>query len=213
MKKYGILFLSILLSLLFLGNIKVYANDIFYKDVKSTRWSYRSIMNLTRIKILEGYPDKTFKPEQSISRYEFITLLSRAIAKKETKELDNINTIKLPYIDLKKEEYYYKPMQIIHNYLVKKGFTLEYIFSEKEFKGNIPIRREEVAALLSFFIEDNTTEYPFIDIDNSLYINDIYRVANAGLIIGYNDKTFRPNNFISREECAVIIDRFLNMKQ
>ncbi|HAG11488.1 MAG TPA: hypothetical protein DCK76_08945 [Desulfotomaculum sp.] len=40
----------------------------------------------------------------------------------------------------------------------------------------------------------------------------IQKMAGQGVISGYEDKTFRPNNPISRAECAAIIDRALDLE-
>jgi len=40
----------------------------------------------------------------------------------------------------------------------------------------------------------------------------IQKMAEQGVISGYEDKTFKPNNPISRAECAAIIDRALDLE-
>lgn len=58
------------------------AGDVKFSDVKETNWAYDNIVALYKNGIIEGYENGTFKPDQSITRAEFATMLSRAINKK-----------------------------------------------------------------------------------------------------------------------------------
>lgn len=60
--------------------INTYADPIssentVFSDLSSDHWAYDSIINLVNAGVLSGYPDKTFKPEKSVSRAEFAKLL------------------------------------------------------------------------------------------------------------------------------------------
>ncbi len=48
-----------------------------FSDVSKNRWSNASISTLTNLKILEGYGSGTFRPRNSITRAEFVTILAR----------------------------------------------------------------------------------------------------------------------------------------
>ena len=50
-----------------------------FTDVKSTDWFADSIMKLSGKDIITGYPDGTFKPNKSITRAEFATIVSKYI--------------------------------------------------------------------------------------------------------------------------------------
>ena len=55
--------------------------------------------------------------------------------------------------------------------------------------------------------EDTKTEISFTDVDkNSLTAEAIYKMANAGIIVGDGDGTFRPKDGITRAELARIIN-------
>ena len=49
-----------------------------FVDVSNTRWSYQYINKLSGLGIVNGYDTGEFKPEKSISRAEFVTILKRA---------------------------------------------------------------------------------------------------------------------------------------
>lgn len=60
-----------------------------------------------------------------------------------------------------------------------------------------------------------TVEYAsFNDINelSEMYQNLILTIANMKLINGYEDGTFRPNNYMTRAEAITVIARFLQVK-
>lgn len=65
-------------------NIKVDPNirsNISLKDVSSASWSAQYIQTLVNAGIITGYPDKTFKPMQEITKAEMAAVLSKLINK------------------------------------------------------------------------------------------------------------------------------------
>lgn len=50
-----------------------------FKDVAPTHWAYSSIQAIVANKLASGYPDATFRPDNSISRAEFAKILSESI--------------------------------------------------------------------------------------------------------------------------------------
>ena len=52
----------------------------------------------------------------------------------------------------------------------------------------------------------------FSDILNHFAKNDIEKLASAGVINGYEDSTFRPDNFITRAEFSAIVSRAFDVK-
>lgn len=77
------------------------------------------------------------------------------------------------------------------------------------------VSRGEVASFIARYLELNETAgtvNPFNDITYNQYSNDILQVYEKGLIAGYEDGTFRPNTFITREELATILVRTYKYK-
>ena len=75
---------------------------------------------------------------------------------------------------------------------------------------NRPITRGEVVALLDVFMKKPAGENIFCDIYGDRFANSILKSYSNGLIMGYPDGTFRPNDAITRAEMAVILNRYLN---
>ncbi|GEM_PF-3364957 len=101
-----------------------------------------------------------------------------------------------------------REVELLASKLIVKGVT------ENQFAPNIEITRAEFAALLVRSLglaiapnEAQTTSL-FSDISpDAWYAPAVAAAVEANLINGYEDGSFQPNQSISREEIAVIIDR------
>ena len=86
--------------------------------------------------------------------------------------------------------------------------------SSNTFSPNADITRAEVATIIARTLK--LTELPdsfkFNDTKDHWAENDIKLVYNAGLISGYPDGTFRPNEKISRAELATILYNALDLE-
>lgn len=92
MKK--ILSLSIIIVCCFFTAMKTFAMD--YTDLSQEHWAYKQIEALTDENIVVGYPDKTFHPDENVTRAEFATMVIKAVGQKdaqikETIDFDDIN--------------------------------------------------------------------------------------------------------------------------
>ena len=50
-----------------------------YTDVSSSHWAYSDLETLSEQGIVSGYPDGSFKPNQEISKAEFLSLLTKSL--------------------------------------------------------------------------------------------------------------------------------------
>lgn len=129
----------------------------YFLDINE-HWSKSHIENLYKNKIINGYEDGTFLPDNNVTRAEYICMLSRAVKqmKMEFLETENIyytvdfedNWVKEDYDNLMK--YYAFYVQDVENGAGSK--TINYVFGDT-FNMNEPIKREEVVALLAPFLK------------------------------------------------------------
>lgn len=59
--------------LIILVNTTLYAG--YFKDVPTDHWAYKQAVALSKLGILKGYPDGTFKGEQNVTRYQLAVAL------------------------------------------------------------------------------------------------------------------------------------------
>ncbi|MEG0153653.1 MAG: S-layer homology domain-containing protein, partial [Cellulosilyticaceae bacterium] len=81
--------------------------------------------------------------------------------------------------------------------------------SDTEFKPNDKLTRAEMATVLSRLVTTSATKSNiFKDIKgDEWYAQNIISMSSKGLIKGYEDKTFKPKNNITRTETMVILAR------
>ncbi len=83
-----------------------------------------------------------------------------------------------------------------------------------KFEGELPITRAMVATVLKRLSKDQRINNVsnFTDVkDKDWYSEAVKWAQSQGLIKGYEDGTFKANNLVTRQELAVIIERFLKI--
>ena len=183
------------------------ARTVFYDTFN--HWAENDINFASHtINVFRGYGDFTFRPENNITRAEFITILSRTAYKHN--QMVEIYTADLSYSDMSDKHWSYTFIISMNEHLKTNNFTLQDIFPGSNFYPDRAITREESAALIAAFCKDSIYNNPltFTDVPfNNKYYTEIQRLVNAGIIIGYENNTFRGNTNITRAEAASLIRR------
>ncbi|XOK63194.1 S-layer homology domain-containing protein [Paenibacillus elgii] len=68
---------TLCIMMFFCGFSSAHAEETKFKDVSEDHWAKDTIQWAIKEKIVDGYPDNTFKPEQVVGQKEFIALLIR----------------------------------------------------------------------------------------------------------------------------------------
>lgn len=182
---------------LIFNSICVYAGGLL-SDI-SEHWAREYIQELVDKKVISGYPDGTFKPENNISRAEFIKILICALG-------TNPGNYPTDYWAAS-----YIDESIGKGYLSKGEFD--------DFDKNI--MRGEIAKLLTRTMNEaypeNLFEYSrqIKDYDSTLsyYQFDVLRCYAAGIVTGFPDGTFGYDRTATRAEASAMIVRRLDMSK
>jgi len=100
------------------ANIK-YANiKNPFTDLEETHWAYKEILALAKSGLVEGYPDKTYKPQENITRAEAMTVINKLLGRKPLESY--VKSLEFnPFNDLSDDKWYYVTVleaTITHNY-------------------------------------------------------------------------------------------------
>ena len=192
-------------------NEGTYVVSIDVKDTKGTESKLtrsvkaincETVLNVYHQNFIIGYPDGTFKPDKNVSRAEVATMICRALGF-EANTYNHLSNFK----DLKPDEWYF-------------GFVKKAIFeklmngrSKDMFCPEEPATRAEIAAIL-VKIRGLKPEIPdeelFTDVKKGDWFEGyVYTAVKAGLIQGYKDHTFKPDNTVTRAEFVTLMDRAL----
>ena len=151
-----------------------------------------------------GYEGNTFRPNANMTRAEACTIFARLIL--------GVQTIPDGYVtrfeDVKAGDWFYNAIA----YLDETG----YFFRNKNttYEPNKPITRAEFVELANFAsaLKGNSS-ITFADVPTDhFYYDSIIAAAASGLVNGYEDNTFRPDNTITRAEVVTVINRLLGLK-
>lgn len=160
-------------------------------------WAKEWIESAVDLGFVSGYEDGTFKPERTITRAEFSTMLNNAIQIEITEKLN--------FSDVRESDWFYNEIQKS----VAAGFFSGY--ENNTFRPNNPIKREEVAKVVAGAITTGNIEgegatllkdYNTIQEWAKESVNTVY---NKGYILGYPDKTYMPSKALTRGEAVKII--------
>lgn len=164
----------------------------------SNHWAEKSIQKWFDNGQLSGYEDGSFKPDQTVTRAEFMTMVNSAF---EFTAKDDIS-----FSDVKSSDWYYEEVQ--------KAAAAGYIigYTDDTARPGIKITRQEAALIISRIKElsDSSTSAKVFADYNAIAawsVGGVGAVAKAKIMIGYEDNSFRPDRFISRAEALVTIDR------
>jgi hypothetical protein len=174
----------------------IITSDLAFSDI-SGHWAESRIKEAAKIGFVTGYQDGTFKPDKTVTRAEFATLLNSAMKNKDTINLD--------LKDVKSSDWYYNQ--------IEKSIAVGYFsgYEDNTFRPNNPITRQEVATVIS-----NAITTGDIDGDGATLLNDYSSIQdwakssvniayNKSYIMGYPNKMYMPSKALTRAEAVKII--------
>ena len=144
------------------------------------------------------------KPQGNITRAEVATIFYRLLtdeARAENWTQDN------SFTNVDKGDWFNTPVSTLSAMGIIGGYE------DGSFQPNAPITRAEFAAIAVRFFEEKSVDYEmgsFIDIEGDEWYADAIQAAKEyGIIGGYEDGSFQPNEVITRAEACSIVNRTL----
>jgi len=171
------------------GNTVDYFGDIF------ASWARDDINDMAMLKYVSGYGDGTYRPNNYITRAEFVTLLLRVMG-----------------ISEEPGEGFWDTQQSFARDAIATAKKLGIVsgYDDGSFRPNNYITREEIAAIIAkAYGYKPYSSSSFIDINDSFAKYDIIALSNRGIISGYDTYHFMPKNFATRAEATAILHRLL----
>ena len=148
---------------------------------------------------LLGYEDGTVRPEGSITRAEVATIFFRLLTDESR---DKFWSQTNDYTDVPEDAWYNNAVSTLSNAGILDGYE------DGTFRPDGNITRAEFATITARFLEasyDGGNRFP--DIDGHWAAEYINEAANAGIVDGYEDGTFRPQQNITRAEAVTMVNR------
>src|SRR5665648_660080 len=191
---------TVICILFTLVSVNAYASSA--SDIEG-HWAMDTIQNWIDQGAVKGYEDGTFRPEDSISRAEFMSLVNGIF--------EYIATTNTAFTDVEADAWYANA--------VGKASAAGYItgYPDGTIRPDSPISREEAASILVKINQLVVNEAAAGVFTDSATINwskgAIGAVYSAEIMTGYPDGSFKGQNNIKRGEALVAIDKAAMKKE
>jgi hypothetical protein len=170
-----------------------------FNDIEG-HWAQDVINFHAEVGRIAGYEDGSFRPSQSVTRAEFVTMANRFFDIRGSVEFG------CSFTDVNENDWFFADVATAE----KAGYISGY--PDGTFRPNALITREEAAVILCKLTNrDPSTNADNIEFADSDSISPwaygyVKRLVFSYIIKGYPDNTFRPKNPVTRAEAVVLVD-------
>lgn len=176
--------------------------EISFNDMQNAAWAEDAVNAMAKKGIIKGYIDGSFKPNNNVTRAEFVAMAVRAFGLVgENEEV---------FDDVKKEVWYFGAVAAAYREGIITG-------NGGLFMPESSITREDTAVIISRILDkkeilEEKEPIEFTDTEKiSGYATEaVFKLAAAGIISGMPDGSFSPEANLSRAQAAVILHRCMN---
>lgn len=170
----------------------------------SGHWAEKVITQWQEKGLISGYEDGTFKPDNSVTRAEFVIMLNKALG---FTQKGNVT-----FSDVSANAWYYDAVAIA----VEAGYCAGY--EDGTFKPNATITRAEAAVMIAKAKElsaNTEAADKFADASRipAWAKGSVGAVSAAGFMTGRTDGTFDATNTITRAEAVSSLDRTMEKEE
>jgi uncharacterized protein YjdB len=188
------LMLIVLMIIQSLGAISFAATDL------SGHWAEAKMTEWIRLGYIKGYPDGTVRPDNRITRAEFMAIVNKAFALTGSRAIS--------YTDVKSSDWYYSVISMA----VANGYIGGY--PDGTMRPNAPISRAEAAVIITKVTQltlDPTTANYYNDraLIPTWSLGAVGAVSKAGIMSGYTGGLFGAQRSITRAETVAALSKAL----
>lgn len=184
---------TMVFSLMPTGAFALEASDI------SNHWAKDKIQSWMDQGLIKGYDNGTFRPDNNITRAEFMSLVNGAFGFSKSAETN--------YTDVDANAWY--------SAAVAAAKAAGYIsgYPDNSIKPDSPISRAEAASIImkiGNLSTSSSSAVKFTDESDFGWSKDaVNAVSSANIMNGYPDGSFQPKEFIKRAEAVAALDKAL----
>ncbi|OMF50172.1 hypothetical protein BK138_28220 [Paenibacillus rhizosphaerae] len=167
------------------------------KDING-HWAEKQLQEWVNQGTLKGFEDGTVRPNQSITRAEFIVLVNRIFGYTESAQVqfNDLSSSNWAYTDVAKA--------------VKAGYVQGY--QDQTIHPSADVTRQEAAAMIAKVVgltagqTDLLSTFKDADRISAWSKQGVAAVLDSKIMNGYPDQTFEPQKSLTRAEAVVLIN-------
>lgn len=170
----------------------------------SNSWAKSYIEKGVKTGYISGYPDGSFRPENTVTRGAFCKIVNQA--------LGLTNTAPISFTDVKPTDTFYKEIQ--------KGVYAGYIsgYEDNTFRANQTITRQQAAAMLSRILPEPATRKPLSGLQDG---SSVAAYARDGMAVVYSKGYLTPDSrgnispggAMTRAQTAVSVGKLIDSEK
>lgn len=184
MKKFSKVLSLLMAFVLVMGTVSVVSADMAFKDLDAKHWSYSYVQTLVGDGTINGYEDNTFRPNNNVTRAEFVKMIG-----KTTKSFE------VPFDDIAGHWAY--------DYIMYSDMDVE----GTSFRPNALMTREDVINLIWKRAGSPKAYAPGVVTKQSAYPDAAAWAYAYGIMTGDDGLSMRYQDGVTRAEAAALICR------
>ncbi len=188
-----------------------------FSDVtkESHSWAYDQIAEMTEMKIINGFEDGTFRPQEGVTRIDSLLLISRILGVNdptESKIVELAEDKHFATVNLLKYPNYQKNLAyILYRNMLEPSALQSFL---KNDLGKQPLKRYEAAVLMvkmanaeDELLKEKDVKLTFADAESIPEVArpHVFYCYQHGLMKGVEDNKFDPNGTVTRAQMAVLL--------
>lgn len=181
------------------GNYDLMTNHKNFNDIVYN-WNFEAVHSLAARNIISGYTDGTFRPNNKITRAEFVTMLVRL------ENLANQNNIS-SFSDVPAYSWCFNDVEAAYKVGIVDGLA------NGKFAPDRPITRQEIAKILDRYLkykgkvikEEKAHSFSDEYLISGWAYSSVRAMSQIGVINGYTDGTFGPHKYATRAEASQML--------
>ncbi len=188
-------------------------NPLEFDDVEG-HWAKDAVNDMASRKVINGYTDRTFNPDEDIIRAEFAAIVVRALGLAEGMGENSFS-------DVEKDDWYCGYVETAASYGIINGY------GNGEFGPNDLITREQAMTMLARAMKiteletdlsNSTISTLLVAYTDSEGVSDyaqagVVSCIQTGVVTGKTPVTIAPQDSVTRAEVAVTVQRLLEKSE
>ncbi|KJS70576.1 MAG: hypothetical protein JL56_16630 [Desulfotomaculum sp. BICA1-6] len=183
--------------------------SVLFKDLPDRHWAASDILYLYQQRIISGYPDQTFRPDQPVTRGEFAALIARLL------QLESVDSVaQFEIHDITSSYWAFDPIAAVYRAGIMSGYE------DGSFKPDYDITREEMVGVIMAALYYGQTRPSVATSDGLARFKDrekipgwaraaVLEAVELGIVQGVSEDTFGAGDVATRSQVAALLVRLL----